>query len=319
MPLQRDAALNQRLGHLELLAREAVEGFITGLHKSPFHGFSVEFAEHRMYNPGESTRHLDWKLYARTDRLYVKRYEEETNLRCQLVIDRSPSMAYPPPTTREEGSATKLGFSVHAAAALMEMLKRQRDAVGLSTYGNGEDLHLPARSSAAHARAVVHRLDEVLDAAPLPPAPGRTTETAAALHRVAEVCPQRSLVCVFSDFLGDPGGLDALLGALQHLRHNKHEVILFHVLDASTEVDFAFENRPTRFADLETGEEVRLFPGEAQTMYTDAMARMRADFELKCAQYRVDWVDVDRAQGVYPILSAYLVRRTRMQAGRRTP
>ena len=309
MPLQRDASLNQRLGHLELLAREAVEGFITGLHKSPFHGFSVEFAEHRMYNPGESTRHLDWKLYARTDRLYIKRYEEETNLRCTLVIDRSPSMVYPVPASRADALGTKLGFSVHAAAALIEMLKRQRDAVGLAAYGSGEDLHMPARSSAAHVRAMYHRLDTILDAAPLPAAPDAVTETAAALHRVAELSPRRSLVCVFSDFLGDPAGVDGLLGALQHLRHNAHDVVLFHVLDSATEVAFEFDNRPTRFTDLETGEEIRMFPSEARERYIAHVEKVRTDLAMKCAQYRVDWVEVDRAAGVYPVLSAYLVRR----------
>lgn len=315
MPLQREASLNQRLGHLELLAREAVEGFITGLHKSPFHGFSVEFAEHRMYNPGESTRHLDWKLFARTDRLYVKRFEEETNLRCQLVLDCSPSMVYPVPANRSEVVATKLGFSVHAAAALIEMLKRQRDAVGLTAYGRGEEIQAPARSSAAHLRGLYHRLDEILDAAPALPVADAVTATAAALHRVAELCHRRSLVCVFSDFLGDPGGIEALLGALQHLRHNAHDVVLFHVLDATTELDFAFDNRPTRFTDLETGEELRMFPAEVKTRYMEHMAAMRAELAVKCAQYRVDFVEVDRAQGVYPVLSAYLVRRAKALKG----
>jgi len=192
------------------------------------------------------------------------------------------------------------------------MLKRQRDAVGLSLYGREADVQLPARSSAAHLRALYHRLDEVLDAAPRPPAPGTATATAAALHKVAEFAPRRSLVCVFSDFLGDPAGMEGLLGALQHLRHNAHDVVLFHVLDASTEVDFAFENRPTRFMDLETGEEIRMFPGEARERYVAHVERVRNEMASKCAQYRVDWVEVDRAAGVYPVLSAYLVRRTAM-------
>jgi len=138
------------------------------------------------------------------------------------------------------------------------------------------------------------------------------TETAAALHRVAELAPRRSLVCVFSDFLGDPAGVDGLLGALQHLRHNAHDVVLFHVLDSETEVHFGFENRPTRFMDLETGEEIRMFPAEARERYVEHMERLRAELASKCAQYRVDWVEVDRAAGVYPVLSAYLVRRTTM-------
>ena len=147
--------MQQRLGRLELLAKQAVEGFITGLHKSPFHGFSVEFAEHRFYNPGESTKHIDWKLYARSDKMFVKRYEEETNLRCQIVIDSSSSMRYPQDVNLDDQGMNKLKFSVESSAALVELLKRQRDAVGLSLFSDGLDLHTPARSSSAHHRMLV--------------------------------------------------------------------------------------------------------------------------------------------------------------------
>ena len=155
MPIQPTPELHQRLGRLEFLASQAVEGFITGMHKSPFHGFSVEFAEHRLHNPGESTKHLDWKLYARTDKMFVKRYEEETNLRCQIVMDASRSMAYPEGITLEDSRMSKLKFSVLAAAALTELFRRQRDAVGLSLFSEGLDLQTPARSSRAHHRMSV--------------------------------------------------------------------------------------------------------------------------------------------------------------------
>ena len=307
MPISPDPGLQQQLGRLEFLARQAVEGFITGLHKSPFHGFSVEFAEHRLYNPGESTRHIDWKLFARTDRMFVKRYEEETNLRCQLVIDRSSSMRYP------EGAVfSKLAFSVHAAAGLIELFRRQRDAVGMSWFGAGLDLHLPAKSSQAHHRLLFHKLDELLDS---PNGERVATSTAEALHQIAEAIPRRSLVMVFSDMLDreDADG-EALLTALQHLRHNKHEVVVFHVLDAATEAAFGFEDRPTLFVDLETGEELRLHPTEVRSAYQASMQALRSNLELRCAQYGIDFVDVDIAAGVGPVLAAYLVKRKRMNA-----
>lgn len=306
MPISPDPGLQQQLGRLEFLARQAVEGFITGLHKSPFHGFSVEFAEHRLYNPGESTRHIDWKLFARTDRMFVKRYEEETNLRCQLVIDRSSSMRYP-----EGAEQNKLHFAVHASAALIEMFRRQRDAVGMSWFSRALDLHLPAKSSLAHHRLLYHQLDTLLAEAP-----GRVeTSTAEALHQIAEATPRRSLVMVFSDMLDrDDAEGEALLAALQHLRHNKHEVVVFHVLDGSTEGEFAFEDRPTLFTDLETGEELRLHPGEVREAYRTSMKALRSNLELRCAQYGIDLVDVDIAQGVGPVLTAYLVKRKRMRS-----
>ena len=305
MPISPDPGLQQQLGRLEFLARQAVEGFITGLHKSPFHGFSVEFAEHRLYNPGESTRHIDWKLFARTDRMFVKRYEEETNLRCQLVIDRSSSMRYPEGTDQN-----KLSFSVHAAAALIELFRRQRDAVGMSWFSQALDLHLPAKSSLAHHRMLYHQLDTLLEEAPERVA----TSTAEALHQIAEATPRRSLVMVFSDMLDreDAEG-EALLAALQHLRHNKHEVVVFHVLDGATEGEFGFEDRPTLFTDLETGEELRLHPSEVRAAYRTSMQALRSNLELRCAQYGIDLVDVDIAAGVGPVLTAYLVKRKRMR------
>jgi uncharacterized protein (DUF58 family) len=307
MPISPDPGLQQRLGRLEFLARQAVEGFITGLHKSPFHGFSVEFAEHRLYNPGESTRHIDWKLFARTDRMFVKRYEEETNLRCQLVIDRSSSMRYP-----EGAELTKLGFAVNASAALIELFRRQRDAVGMSWFDTGLDLHLPAKSSHAHHRLLYHHLDELLDGVDSEPV---STSTAAALHQIAESIPRRSLVMIFSDMLDrDDAEGEALLTALQHLRHNKHEVVVFHVLDGATEASFDFEDRPTLFTDLETGEELRLHPSEVREAYRSSMSALRSNLELRCAQYGIDLVDVDIAEGVGPVLTSYLVKRKRMNA-----
>lgn len=306
MPGAQQPELLQQIGSLEFFARQAVEGFITGLHRSPFHGFSVEFAEHRLYNAGESTRHIDWKLYARTDKMFVKRFEEETNLRCQLVLDTSASMNYPAGAER-----SKLRFSVEAAAALMELFRRQRDAVGLSTFSSGLEGHFPAKSSRVHQRALYHRLDQLL--VDRKTATGGVTDAATALHELAEAIPRRSLVMVFSDFFEREGDLDALLGALQHLRHAKHEVVVFHTQDRATEVEFNFADRPTVFVDPESGEEVRLHPSEIREAYRSSMRAFRQELDLRCAQYGIDRVDVDIEKGVYPVLSSYLVKRRKMR------
>ena len=308
MPIQPTPELQQRLGRLEFLANQAVEGFITGMHQSPFHGFSVEFAEHRLHNPGESTKHLDWKLYARTDKMFVKRYEEETNLRCQLVLDASRSMAYPDGVTLEDDRMSKLKFAVLASAALIELFRRQRDAVGLSLFSESLDLQTPARSSRAHHRMLFDKLEGLLTE----PAEARPTSAIDALHQIAEATPRRSLVIVFSDMLDKTEDPEALVSALQHLRHNKHEVVVFHLLDAGTEMDFEFTDRPTRFVDLETGEELKLHPTEVREAYVSRMAKLTKTFRDRCGAHGIDWVDVDVAQGVLPVLTGYLTKRAKL-------
>ena len=245
-------------GNLELLAKQVVEGFITGMHKSPFHGFSVEFAEHRVYNKGESTRHIDWKLFARSDKMFTKKYEEETNLRCQIVIDTSSSMFYP-----VDGD-NKLRFSVYAAASLIELLKRQRDAVGISLFNEKLTLHTEAKSSQRHHVYLYSELEKCLTK--FKEEEKKETKSEEALHAIAELCHKRSLVIIFSDLLDDPNKTDALFESLQHLKHNKHEVILFHVTDKKNEIDFNLENRPYTFVDMETGEKMRLQPAELKSI-----------------------------------------------------
>ncbi|MEI8115548.1 MAG: DUF58 domain-containing protein, partial [Bacteroidia bacterium] len=210
----------QQFDNLEFISKEVVEGFITGLHRSPFHGFSVEFAEHRLYNTGESTKHLDWKLFARTDRLFVKQYEEETNLRCQLVIDTSSSMLFP----YEKGKPSKinkLAFSVYSAAAIIYLLRRQRDAVGLSLFSDEVDFHSQARLSSVHIDMLYSQLANLLnqEQALL----NKKTKTIEALHMIAENIHKRSLVILFSDLI-EQESTDELFEALQHLKYNKHEV-----------------------------------------------------------------------------------------------
>ena len=306
MPIPLDRPDIRDLGRLELLARQVVEGFLIGLHKSPFHGFSVEFAEHRLYNPGDNLRNVDWKVFARSDRMFVKRYEEETNLRCQLVVDASSSMYFPGAADDE---TNKLVFAARAAASLMYLLQRQRDAFGLTLYTDAVGFQSGQRASTTHLRGLTTELERALGDY----APGRIGDTAGTLHAVAETLHKRSLVFVFSDFFGDGASLDALFSALQHLRHNKHEVVLFQVTDRRHEVDFAYDNRPYEFVDMETGERVKLQPSEVAAHYRASVAEQRQRLHDTCLQYRVDLVDADTREGFRPVLQQYLLKRARMR------
>ena len=298
----------QQYSKLELLSKQVVEGFITGLHKSPFHGFSVEFAEHRLYNNGESTRHVDWKLYGRTDKLFLKRYEEETNLRCQIVIDSSSSM-YFPEIDYNSDNFNKLKFSIYAAAALMTLLKKQRDAVGLSIFSDKLDVHTPSKSSTVHHKFLYYELEKLINEPNLK----RSTFAIKSLHTIADSIHKRSLVIVFSDMMENTGSHDELFSALQHLKHNKHEVILFHTVDKDKEIDFNFENRPYQFIDLESGEEIKLHPNEVKENYVEQILAQTNTLKLKCLQYGIEFVEVDINQGFHQILLAYLIKRKKMQ------
>lgn len=293
--------------HLEFFAKQVVEGFITGLHKSPFHGFSVEFAEHRLYNTGESTRHLDWKLFAKTDKLFVKRYEEETNLRCRIIIDVSSSMDFPEPKSDEE-SNNKLQFSIYAAAAIIELLKKQRDAYGLSFFSENLDLHTEAKSNPLHQRLMYNYLEELLNREKSV----KKTSAVETLHQISDMIHRRSLVVIFSDMMDNSERGEELLSALQHLRHNKHEVILFHVVDQRTELDFELENRPYRFIDLESGQEVKLNPSEVKEEYRKAAKEREKQLRLKCGQYGIDFVTADVAQNYHQILLPFLLKRKKL-------
>jgi uncharacterized protein (DUF58 family) len=299
----------QPFTHLELIAKQVVEGFITGLHKSPFHGFSVEFAEHRLYNQGESTKHIDWKLYGRTDKLFIKRYEEETNLRCQIIIDNSSSMYFPIPEGKETKD-NKITFSVYCAAALIELLKRQRDAVGLSIFSENVELQTNAKSSSLHHKLLYHELEKIIQPRQLDE--HKKTSAIKALHQISEAIHKRSLVVIFSDMMDSHADSDELFSALQHLKHNKHEVVLFHVTDKQKEQDFEFENRPYRFIDMETGEEVKLHPNEIKETYLKEMADYKRELMLKCGQYKIDFVEADINLGFDQVLMPYLVKRTKM-------
>lgn len=290
-------------GHVEFLAKQLVEGFITGLHKSPFHGFSVEFAEHRLYNTGESTRYIDWKVFAKTDRLYVKRYEEETNLRCHLLIDTSSSMYYP------EKNNGKIVFSTMAAGALAYMLQKQRDAVSLTTFSDEIEVQTPIKSTATHIHKIFLDLENLLQK----PKPNKKTSVVDTLHEIAEKIHKRSLVVIFSDMFEDINQSDKIFSAMQHLRHNLHEVLLFHVTDKATEEEFDFAERPYEFIDLETNEKVKVQPSQVKTQYQAAIKQFYHDLKIKCGQYKIDFIEADIAQGFDQILSAFLVKRAKMK------
>jgi len=296
--------------NLSLFANQVVEGFITGLHKSPYHGFSVEFAEHRLYNTGESTRHIDWKLFGRTDKLFVKKYEEETNLRCQMVIDVSSSMYYPnfeKPTLKKPN---KLLFSVYAAAVLMNLLKRQRDAVGLSLYAEKVDIHTPSKTTLKHHNLIYHELDNVLRLDSTKEI--KRTFSVDAIHQIADNIHKRSLVILFSDMLDNSQVGDEIFSALQHLKYNKHEVILFHVSEPKTELNLDFGNKPIRFVDAETNEEVKLNPIEVKNEYSVSSKKQIDVLKLKCLQYKIEFVELDINKGFEGILTSYLLKRQKM-------
>jgi len=291
--------------NLELLAKQVVEGFIAGMHKSPFHGFSAEFAEHKIYNRGESTRHIDWKLYAKTDKLYTKRYDDETNLRCHIILDNSSSMHYPKLEQFSIDSLNKVGFSALAAAALMQILKKQRDAVGLSIYSDGYDYYAPEKGSERHHQMLLNHLSEAVISKPL----NKTTETYKYLHEIAEKIHKRSMIFLFTDMFQTSEDDAKLFEALRHLKYNKHEVILFHVFDGNKELQFDFDNTPKRFIDVETGEYINLY---ADTIKADYKASINAYFEalrLKCMQYKIKYVEADITADFNSVLTTYMVER----------
>lgn len=286
------------------MARQLVEGFITGLHKSPYHGFSVEFAEHRLYNEGQSTRHIDWKVFARTDRLYTKQYEEETNLRCLIAIDCSSSMYYPVDTLG------KFKFSIYAASAISYLLHKQRDAVGLCLFSDKIDEFTQVKSTPSHLDKIFQLLEGALDKVNTQ---RKSTSVSSVLHEIAEKIHRRSLVVLFSDMFDGTEDINEIFKALQHLKHNKHEVLLFHVTDHSTELGFNFEERPYEFIDLESNEKIKLNPGEIRDQFTRQLTLFHKDLKMKCNQLKIDFISADSRSDYFEVLQAYLIKRSKMR------
>ena len=307
MNLQSELNKSSLFSNLELLANQVVEGFISGIHRSPFHGFSAEFAEHKIYNNGESTKHIDWKLFAKTDKLYTKRYEEETNLRCHMILDNSASMYYPELDNVSIDSLNKIGFSVLAIAALMNVLKRQRDAVGLSIYSDTYNYYAPEKGSERHFQMLLAQLNEVSKAKN----PPKETNTYTYLHQIAENIKRRSLIFLFTDMFQTEKNDDELFEALRHLKYNKHDVVLFHPMDKQHELFFDFENTPKRFVDVETGEHLDLYADNIKEAYNERITTYLSDIKMKCAQYKIKYVDIDIHRDFSTVLNTFLVERNK--------
>jgi len=279
---------------MELRARLVVEGFITGLHKSPYHGFSVEFAEHRQYMPGDEIKHLDWKVYGRTDRYYIKQYEEETNLKAYLLLDTSRSMEY-----ASSGNLRKLDYACYLAASLSYMMIRQQDAVGLALFDEQINIYLPPHATRGFLKQILVALETARA--------GRTTGTRKALHQVADKIKRRGLVIVISDLLDDPAEVTT---ALRHFRHKKNEVIVMHVLDPM-ERSFAF-GPPALFRDLETDEKMTTHPWQIQDAYRQAMADFLGHYKREFLENHIDYVLLDTKTPFDVALTRYLSKREKI-------
>lgn len=292
----------REFGNLELLAKQVVEGFITGLHQSPFHGFSVEFAEHRLYNTGESIKHLDWKLLARTEKMFIKRYEEETNLRCNILIDGSSSMLYP---LNQEYN--KLSFSIDAAAALIFLMRRQRDAFGLSVYSDKMDFYSPAKSSLTHQRFIFSNLERIIDEK-YKEAAKKSSDITAMINRLAMTINKRSLVFIFSDFMA-LSNFDEFANAVKHLRHHLHEVVIFDVNHNQLENELGLKNKYYNVVDMETGEKMKLHPNQIQQQFKDRRTAFRNKLKSMLIGQKIELITANIEDGFNDILLQYLIKR----------
>jgi len=278
------------LANMQIRARMVVEGFIVGLHKSPYHGFSVEFAEHRAYGPGDNLRYLDWRLYGKTDRFYIKQFEEETNLKAHIMLDKSRSMAY--------GSAdiSKLQYGSYLSAALSYLLLRQQDAVGLTLFDTEVRTHIRPSSRPSMLNNILTHLENI--------SPGEETSIGHSLHHLADRINRRGLVIIISDMLDD---LESIMHGLKHFRHDRHEVLVFHILDPR-EVDFAFEAQ-AKFKDMESGEIKATEPWHIQKDYQQAVAQFRTSLGTRCREQRMDYIPLTTNQTLDIALLAYLNKR----------
>lgn len=281
------------LSNLELKARLVVEGFITGLHKSPYHGFSVEFSEHRPYRPGDEIRHIDWQVYGRSNKFYVKQFEEETNLRATIVVDVSKSMSY-----NSEKNITKFNYSIFLASALAYLMNRQRDAVGLAIYNNELVDYMPSRSKTSYVGQILKKLENTI--------PSDLTGTSKALDSLAERIKRRGLIIIISDLLDD---IDSISNALNHFRHNNHEVLIFHILDPR-ELDFKLKS--SNFIDMETGEELITQPHQLQKAYKETVENFITQIKNVCQRKQVDYNLISTDEPFDKALIKFLAKRNKL-------
>lgn len=309
MPIEK-----QQINHFSkfgLVSKQVVEGFLTGLHKSPFHGFSVEFAEHRIYNKGDSTKNIDWKLFARTEKLFLKEFEEETNVRSTVVVDVSNSMCFPESSNLGLDNLNKLGFSLYAAAALLFLLNRQRDASGIVLFDQKIRFSSDIKGSKTHLAFLIQKLEEALDGNIRGQGISNLSNS---LHSIAEQSPKRGLIILFTDFSfhSEKESLDSVLQSLKHLKHNKNEVIVFNVFDKRLEAEFDFGNKPHRFVDLETGDQVKLTPSEFKEKFNDIKSKQLSSIKTKLLNFGVDYIEADILSGFKKILETYLIKRSKI-------
>ncbi|MEL7833650.1 DUF58 domain-containing protein [Fodinibius sp. Rm-B-1B1-1] len=302
-----DHELLSQLAPLELRARKIVEGFISGLHKSPHHGFSVEFAEHRPYNPGDEIKHIDWKVFGKTERLYVKKYEEETNLRCYILLDTSSSMYF-----KYFSPWSKLRYAIHFGSSLMYLMHRQRDACGLITFGEEVNQFIPAKSSYSHLRMLFSEFEKLLEEEQQGDPEKRKTATSKVLHEVAERLNHRSLVIVLTDLFENVEQHDQLISSLKHLRHRKHEVLLFNVLEEKSEQKLDFPDRRLRMQDMETGSQMEVLPAQIREDYQKKVEELTHKFKMACSEFQIDFEQLDTQSEFDLALLAYLNKRKRL-------
>ena len=282
-----------RLSNMSLRARLVVEGYIIGQHKSPFHGFSVEFAEHRAYGPGDEIRHIDWKLYGKTDRFFVKQYEEETNLRSYILLDTSRSMEY------KSDKISKLDYGNYLSAALAYLMINQQDGVGLTLFDNQIQTFIPPRSKPSHVNTILTHLDKT--------GSGKDTDVGIVLHEMAERIKKRGLIILISDLFDET---ENIINGLKHFRHNKQEIIVFHVMDRK-ELNFDFSNR-TKFKDMETDEQITTEPWKIRKIYQKAIQSYQDELRLRCREQKIDYVPLFTDQNLDLALNEYLKKRQRL-------
>lgn len=302
-----DSDLLSQLTPLDLKARTIVEGFISGLHRSPFYGFSVEFAEHRPYNQGDDFKHVDWKAYAKTERFYVKRYEAETNLRAHVVLDISSSMYF-----KHFADWSKLRYAIHFAASLIYMMHRQRDACGLVLFDDEIRQFLPAKSSYSHVRMLYRELEKQLEEEKQKATERRSSASANALHELAESLKRRSLVIILTDLFENVESHDKLISSIRHLRHQRHEVLLFNILEHKSERELDFPDGKFLFEDMESGSELEVIPAQIREDYKAKVKEYTQHFNIACNEVRADFEEIDTQSPFDLALLAYLNKRKKL-------
>ncbi len=294
-----------KLKNLELKAKFIVEGFITGLHKSPYHGFSVEFSEYKPYNQGEDIKSIDWKVFAKTDKLFSKKYEEETNLRNYILLDVSDSMRYP----IQKNSLSKLEYSIYLSAALFYLMLKQKDAISLCLFDENINKFLPPKSLRSHLLRILTELDKELQNQEIFT---RKTATEKVLYKLAARIKQRGLIVLISDLFTPRKSAKELLRGLRYLKHQKHELLIFHITDKKTELDFDFPNRPLVLQDLETAEKIKVEPAKIKEEYQKNIKIFFEEIKKQCVNWQIDFIETDLQTPYDKVLFNYLVKRKKI-------